>query len=103
MKDSFSAGVVQDYSWIAGESSTAHVFPSTEEADFYRLKLHSQQGSYEIFALNADGAPRLRWDGNIEQTVAHPLIRFAFSLTSPPDAVVLALIGRGSLSVTGRR
>ena len=35
----------------------AHVFPSTEEADFYRLNLCSQQGDYEICALNAEGVP----------------------------------------------
>jgi hypothetical protein len=35
----------------------AHIFPSAEEADFYRLQLHSQ-GSYEICALNAQDAGR---------------------------------------------
>jgi hypothetical protein len=37
----------------------AHVFPSTEEADFYWLNLCRQQGSYEICALKA-GLPLSR-------------------------------------------
>ena len=34
----------------------AHIFPTSEEAEFYRLNL-SQPGSYEICALNAQGVP----------------------------------------------
>lgn len=33
----------------------AHIFPTSEEADFYRLNL-SQPDSYEI-SLNAEGVP----------------------------------------------
>jgi hypothetical protein len=34
----------------------ANIFPTSEEADFYRLQL-GQPESYEIYALNPQGVP----------------------------------------------
>ena len=59
LRERASGLFVDRWETLHSELAQAHVFPSAEEADFYRLNRLSQPDGCEVCALNTEGVPVL--------------------------------------------